>query len=138
VKNLLAASIEDTGAIINYDRLPVVNANTEAMETVFLNIISNAIKYSKPGGTIDLNWRALDKEQSEISICDNGVGMSPSNVKAISKGETIKSSLGTMNEKGTGIGLQIVHELIKINHGDVKLTSQVDKGTCFYLYLPRN
>jgi len=107
-------------------------------DIILRNIISNAIKYSKPGGTIDLNWRALDKEQSEISICDNGVGMSPSKVKAISKGETIKSSLGTMNEKGTGIGLQIVRELIKVNDGYIKLTSQIDKGTCFHLYLPRN
>ena len=103
-------------------------------EIILRNLISNAIKYTHKGGTIHFNCKRKDSSFIEISICDSGVGMSRSTVNALLKKQAVKSLAGTMNEKGTGIGFQIVQDLVKANDGDMKIQSKPNNGTCIFLY----
>ena len=106
-------------------------------EIILRNITSNAIKYTNHGGIIAFNCKKVDSKSIEISICDNGIGMSKTMVHDLMKKQIVKSSVGTTNEKGTGLGLQIVHELIKINEGSLKIQSKPKAGTCIFLVLPK-
>ena len=104
-------------------------------EIILRNIISNAIKYSNNRGLITFSSRESDNGMAKISICDAGIGISKSVIEDILQNETINSSPGTMGEKGTGIGLQIVQDLVKINKGSLRIESESKKGTCILLFL---
>ena len=104
---------------------------------ILKNVVSNAIKYSQKGGNICLGCKKNDPDNIEISVCDSGMGMDPAKVHAIMNNQTVSSSVGTMNEKGTGIGLQIVHNLVKTNGGDLYIQSNFTEGTCVFLKFRR-
>ena len=106
-------------------------------EIILRNIISNAIKYTRKGGTINFNCKKSEANKIEISICDTGIGMNRTLINNVIKKRTVDSSTGTMKEKGTGIGLQIVHELVKANNGLVNIQSKPDRGTCISLIFPK-
>ncbi|MEM1258322.1 MAG: tetratricopeptide repeat-containing sensor histidine kinase [Bacteroidota bacterium] len=100
---------------------------------ILQNLISNAIKYTNKGGTIRFNCKKHEPDKVEISICDSGIGMDRSTINAITNNQTVNSSVGTMNEKGTGIGLQIVQNLVRINGGFIEIQSKPSSGTCVFL-----
>ena len=100
---------------------------------ILQNVISNAIKYSYKGGVITFNCEEKNSEFVEIKICDSGVGMKPSTIEAINNNETVNTTVGTQQETGTGIGLQVVQNLIKIHNGIVEIQSKPNKGTCVVL-----
>ncbi|MEO0572015.1 MAG: tetratricopeptide repeat-containing sensor histidine kinase [Bacteroidota bacterium] len=104
---------------------------------ILQNVISNAIKYTNKGGTILFNCKKYRSDRIQISICDSGIGMDPSTINTIMDNQTVKSSVGTMNEKGTGIGLQIVRKLVKINNGYMEMKSKPNGGTCVFLNFQR-
>jgi len=103
-------------------------------EIILRNLISNAIKYTHKGGTIHFNCKRNDSSTIEISICDSGIGMSKSTVNVLLNKQAVQSQAGTINEKGTGIGFQIVQDLVKANDGNVKIQSKPNNGTCVFLY----
>ena len=102
-------------------------------EIILRNLISNAVKYSHKRGIIKLSSGKLNEGVTELSICDAGVGMDKSTLKAVTNNQPISSASGTMEEKGTGIGLQIVHDLVKVNNGLFKIRSELGEGTCLSL-----
>jgi signal transduction histidine kinase len=103
------------------------------VDIILRNVISNAIKYSKKDSAIILDWKKNGGNRAAISICDQGMGMNKHTIESIFRGEISNSTKGTSEEKGTGIGLQIVQELIEINNGKFNLKSEPQKGTCVFL-----
>jgi len=71
-----------------------------------------------------------------LKICDNGIGIPETKQKYLFASAEIESSPGTENEKGTGLGLKLCYELVKINNGTIVIESKIGEGTCFIITLP--
>lgn len=110
----------------------------DLMDIIIRNLLSNAVKYTARGGRISilLKDNGLSGEGIVIKICDNGVGIPPLKQKYLFTSTEIESTPGTENEKGTGFGLKLCHELVKINKGTISVESTVGEGTCFTITLP--
>jgi PAS domain S-box-containing protein len=111
-----------------------VYADQNMLNTVFRNLISNAIKYTKEEGRVRVNAERREN-YLEISISDNGIGMSEAKLATLFKiGETI-SSQGTEGELGTGLGLILCKEFIEKHGGKIWVNSEPQKGSTFYFTL---
>ncbi|MDO9579147.1 MAG: ATP-binding protein [Bacteroidales bacterium] len=110
----------------------------DLLDIIIRNLLSNAVKYTPRGGRISilLKEKKLKGEGIMLKICDNGVGISEKKQKDLFTSTEIKSTPGTENEKGTGLGLKLCSELVKINNGNIVIESKVDEGTCFIISLP--
>lgn len=107
----------------------------QMVRTVFRNLISNAVKYTNAGGKV--NIEALEnKSFVEISVSDNGVGISYDDKKALFKAGVIRSTAGTDHEKGTGLGLLLCKEFIEMHNGNISVESEPGKGSRFIFTLP--
>lgn len=108
--------------------------DADKMDKIIYNLLSNAIKYNKVGGKIDVSL-SLDKEQAVITISDNGIGMSKEKMKHLYT-RFFDGDYRKQNMPGTGIGLSLTHDLVKLHHGDIQCESQEGEGTTFTITLP--
>jgi len=112
----------------------------DLLDIIIRNLLSNAVKYTHRGGKISILLEDKDTSGQNImlKICDNGLGISESKQKDLFASTEIESTPGTENEKGTGLGLKLCQELVKINNGSIKVESKEGEGTCFIIILPVN
>lgn len=110
----------------------------DLVDIVVRNLLTNAIKYTNQGGkvTIHVKGREDPSDGITIRICDNGVGISEERQRRLFTGAVIDTTPGTDYEKGTGIGLKLVHELVTISRGTITVESTQGKGSCFTVSLP--
>lgn len=103
--------------------------------TILRNILDNAIKFSPIGGIINIH--TTDKvNYLSISIQDAGVGMSEAQIEQLFQLVANKSQQGTQGEKGTGIGMVLVKELVELINGQIQIKSQINQGTTVAIDLP--
>ncbi|MEM9917854.1 MAG: ATP-binding protein [Bacteroidota bacterium] len=111
-------------------------ADINATNTILRNLISNAIKYSHPASKITIAC-AKENGYTQIDITDKGIGIEPTAFKKLfSDQKILNSSVGTIGEKGNGLGLMICGRLAKQNRGIIKVKSKVGKGSTFSVCLP--
>ena len=111
-------------------------ADTNMLNSIFQNLISNAIKFSRQGGIILINIQEI-QNQIEIIVSDNGIGMSEKTISRLFKvGEDI-SIPGTYNEKGSGLGLIICKDFIERHNGSICVESELGKGSKFIIRIPQ-
>jgi signal transduction histidine kinase len=117
---------------------PIAYFDKDLLDIVIRNILSNAVKYTYRGGRISilLKDKSSTSEGVMLKICDNGVGIPEAKQKKLFTSGDIESTYGTENEKGTGLGLKLCHELIRINKGTITIESTPGEGTCFIISLP--
>jgi len=111
----------------------------DLLDIVIRNLLSNALKYTPRGGRISILLRDRSNEEGGmlIKICDNGIGIPEDKQKTLFSEEIeMTSTPGTENEKGTGLGLKLCHELIKISQGTISVESREGEGSCFSIMLP--
>ena len=108
--------------------------DADKMDKIIYNLLSNAIKYNKVGGKIDVSL-SLGKEQAVITISDNGIGMSKEKMKHLYT-RFFDGDYRKQNMPGTGIGLSLTHDLVKLHHGNIQCESQEGEGTTFTITLP--
>jgi signal transduction histidine kinase len=110
----------------------------DLLDIIIRNLLSNAVKYTPRGGRISilLKDKTNKSEVVMLKICDNGIGIPEVKQKYLFTATEIESTPGTENEKGTGLGLKLCHELVKINHGSISVESKEGEGTCFIITLP--
>ena len=114
-----------------------VNSDKKILKTVFRNLISNAIKYSKPGGSIVIS--AIEEENKvKIIISDSGVGMDDKTLENLFGITTNTPLPGTLNEKGSGFGLVLCREFVEKLGGKIWVESEEGKGSDFIFTIPRN
>ena len=115
----------------------LVNADRETIRIVLRNLISNAIKFSHQGGSIEIGTVS-----NSFYVHDYGVGMSAQRVKELlaanQNSKQIFSEIGTSGEHGTGIGIPLCIELVKLNNGQIDIESELDKGTTVTVTLQMN
>ena len=109
-----------------------VYADMNQLDICLRNLVNNAIKFSNRGGTITID--ALQNGNSKIvRVMDNGVGMTEEQVEKLMTLKGDFSTIGTMNEKGTGLGILIVKEFMENQQGHLEITSQKGQGSVFSL-----
>lgn len=111
-----------------------VMADKNMLELIFRNLISNAIKFSKPNSKIEVNCRK-NGPKLEIEIRDFGLGISTENLKKLKEGISF-TTRGQSNESGTGLGMLLVKEYLIKNGGKIDVDSEEGKGSVFSIELP--
>lgn len=107
----------------------------EVLSLVLRNVISNAIKFSYPRGTLGI--KAFERKKMYcISVADQGVGMTSEQINHLFMAST-KSTRGTAQEKGYGIGLKFVYEIITKLGGEIEVESVPEKGSTFTICFPK-
>jgi len=107
------------------------------LKTIIRNLVSNAVKFSNPGGTVSITIKRKGNI-TNIIITDNGVGMAPQIVNNILENNNTQTTKGTKNEPGTGLGLILCHEFIEKMNGKLGLESSLGNGSSFIVSLPRS
>ncbi len=116
----------ETGQVAFFDK--------DKLEKIIVNLLSNAFKYTPKGGQISVNT-ILRNESVEVIIKDSGPGISKNDLdKIFERFYQIEGS----EDKGTGIGLSLVKELVELNRGQIEVESEQGKGTTFTVTLPIN
>lgn len=113
----------------------VVSGDKNTMMTAIRNLLSNATKFTKKGGHIRITSHN-NNGNAEIIVSDEGIGIPEEKLGDIFKLKEDKSSRGTDNEKGLGLGLNLVHEFVTTNKGTIRVESKVGEGTSFFLNFP--
>jgi signal transduction histidine kinase len=111
-------------------------ADTAMMSTILKNLISNAVKYTYPGGQIVIRAE-MKAAELLVSVVDNGIGISKENQEKLFRMEDIPSVVGTQNEKGTGLGLLLCKELVEEHGGRIWVKSQPGEGSTFSFSIPK-
>ena len=102
---------------------------------VLRNLFSNAVKFSHPGGTVTITLKEQQNELA-IAVADTGVGIEKARINKLFLIDESNSTIGTQNEKGTGLGLILCKEFVDKNEGKIWIESLAGKGSTFYFTLP--
>jgi signal transduction histidine kinase/ligand-binding sensor domain-containing protein/DNA-binding response OmpR family regulator len=127
--------IEKAPAIVVFDK--------EKMENILYNLLSNAFKFTKPHGKIELRlWYDCNYEGQEqecfcnISVADNGIGIDKADQDLIFDRFYQVENPGTSQIRGSGIGLSLTKELVEALRGNIRIESELGKGATFLLRIP--
>jgi signal transduction histidine kinase len=108
----------------------VVAADASVVETIVRNFVSNAIKFTKTEGIVVLE-AGQDETHWWIQVSDNGIGMTEAMRKSVLNIDKSVKRRGTVNEWGTGLGLALCNELMKVHGGEIIVESEVSVGSRF-------
>lgn len=115
--------------------LPLVLADQKALGEVFSNVLDNAVKYTREDGTVCIS--AEQKENFvEIDVADTGIGIAPEDMPQIFDEFYRAPNAKAYKIEGTGVGLAIVKEIVEAHHGNLKVKSELGKGSTFTLSFP--
>jgi signal transduction histidine kinase len=104
--------------------------------SIIRNLISNAVKFTRPGGKITVSVKLTGNNMAEFSVEDSGIGMSEELCSRLFKMNEKVGTPGTEGERSTGLGLLLCKEFITKNGGDIRVESCENKGSTFYFSLP--
>ena len=118
----------------------VIHADANVFSIILRNLLSNSIKFTPKGGEIIIGKTSSNNNSryTEIYVRDNGVGISDETLKDLFRLDKNTSQYGTENEKGSGLGLVLCKEMMELHNGNIKVESQLEKGSKFILSLPLN
>ncbi len=120
---------------VHSDEENVVYADVNMFSTVFRNLVANAVKFTHENGKITILIKKKG-DYCEICVKDNGVGISAEDIQKIFRIDSKHKTVGTMGEKGTGLGLILCKEFVEKNGGQISVKSVVGEGSEFCFTLP--
>ena len=100
------------------------------------NLVSNAVRYTPDGQPIEVRWQMLRDGRAEFSVKDGGVGIAPEHIPRLSERFYRADSSRSRNTGGTGLGLSIVKHVVQRHGGELKVVSELGRGSTFSLTLP--
>ncbi|UXP34044.1 tetratricopeptide repeat protein [Reichenbachiella agarivorans] len=109
--------------------------DNKALLAVIRNLLSNAIKFSKVGGEIRI-YSHVKNGFVELTIADQGVGMKPEQIHQLLHSKKFVTHRGTSNEKGSGMGINLVKEFVHKSKGELRIESKMGEGTEVIIVLP--
>jgi ligand-binding sensor domain-containing protein/signal transduction histidine kinase len=142
---LIETNVNLHRTIAGEKRIKVINRNeadhfaygdTEMIHTVVRNLISNAVKFTALGNTVDVDV-VEQPEWLEVLVKDQGVGISPENLQKLFRIDVKYKTTGTAGETGTGLGLVLCREFVEKNGGKIWCESRENSGSIFHFTLPR-
>ncbi len=129
-----AKNINVTLAMPKQDLL--VNADSLRLRQVFLNLLTNAIKYTPEHGTVSLQINEPQNQQVEIMVTDTGIGIAADQLGLIFERFYRIDKTRNRNDGGSGLGLSIARWIIEAHDGTIAVTSTPGQGSCFSVTLP--
>lgn len=112
-----------------------ISGNSNMLQTIVRNLVSNAIKFTPQGGTITIKTeKKINKVQ--LTVSDTGQGIKQKKIDSLFNFDTNISTTGTNGEVGSGLGLVLCKELVSINNGKIKIESTEGVGTCVFVEFP--
>lgn len=115
----------------------IIHADQRRLKQILVNLLSNAVKFTEEGGHISLQTRSNPERNAiEISVTDNGIGISNSDIERLFRPFTQLDSKLSRQYAGTGLGLSLVLRLAELHGGSVEVKSELGKGSCFTVSLP--
>jgi signal transduction histidine kinase len=138
VTELIQSSAKEKGIEYNVEVATeslVILGVEDGLERVFMNLVSNAVKYTPAGGSVAVKaWR--DNDQIRIEVSDTGIGI-PKEAKARIFSEFYRAkNAKALEMEGTGLGLTITKDVVEQHGGEIRFDSEVGEGTTFYVTLP--
>lgn len=124
------AALKDISVEVEIDPIIEVNVDRHTISSVIANLFNNAVKFTNENGTIQFKAK-LNSKQVEVSVIDDGVGMSQETMASVFSEASVKSTQGTSAEKGTGLGLQLCKEFLRMNNSVLHVKSKQGKGSTF-------
>jgi signal transduction histidine kinase len=124
--------------VCSVDKTLSVKGDKNQIAFIIRNLINNALKFTDKGGFVRLTSDSISEAELQISVTDNGTGISENlreNIFHIGKKQSIS---GTAGETGTGLGLILSNEFIKLNNGSMEVESQPGQGSTFKIRLKKN
>lgn len=115
----------------------MVFADKNMLNTIIRNLLTNAVKFTDYGGRISLSSNNTDDMFTIIEIEDNGVGIHPDKINFLFRLDKSKSTPGTLNEQGTGLGLILCKEFIEKHNGRIDVESTLGIGSKFRIVFPK-
>lgn len=113
-----------------------VFADRDMMATVFRNLVSNAIKFTKNRGEVTITISEKN-DKAIVAVSDTGLGMTEEKRKSIFNLDSGHSTAGTNGEQGTGLGLILCKEFVEKNNGKIWVESKPEEGSIFYFTIPK-
>ncbi|SHE79256.1 Signal transduction histidine kinase [Mariniphaga anaerophila] len=110
-------------------------ADKAMLSSILRNLVSNAIKFTGEGGVISVSAQK-EERVIQFSVTDSGVGITPEKLNNLFAEDAVKSTFGTENEKGTGLGLVLCKEFAEKHGGNIIAESEVGKGSTFTVTIP--
>ena len=111
-------------------------ADGNMIHSILLNLASNSIKFTPPGGKVKISVKETDSFV-DLTVEDNGVGIEKEKLKNIFNIGVYKSTVGTSNEKGSGLGLTLCKDFVEMHKGKITCRSEKGKGAKFIVTLPK-
>jgi len=130
--------IADQKSIVIQKEMPAkapAFADKSMLSTVLRNLISNAIKFTKPGGQVIISVKLI-QTGVVVSVKDTGIGIPKENIEKLFRIDGNISTVGTNNENGTGFGLVLCNDFVKKHGGEIWVESAKNLGSTFYFSLP--
>lgn len=112
-----------------------VFADINMIKTVLRNLVTNAVKFTKPGGKIIVKSE-LVSDYAVVNVIDDGVGITTEDMKKLFRMDESLRTIGTLGEKGTGLGLLLCHDFVEQNGGTIAAEQNPGMGTTFFFTLP--
>ena len=113
----------------------MVYSDKNMVSTVLRNLLTNAVKFTSKGGVVKVSSEG-EKDKLKITVSDTGMGISEENINRLFRLDTFYRTLGSDNEKGSGMGLILCKEFINILKGEIWVESELNKGSRFIFTLP--
>lgn len=102
------------------------------------NLLGNAIRYTAPGGKIELQWQVDPDGRARLSVTDNGPGIAPAHIERLTE-RFYRVDVGRSRQAGgTGLGLSIVKQVIRRHGAELRIDSQPGHGSSFHCLFPVN
>jgi PAS domain S-box-containing protein len=112
-----------------------VECDLKMTETIFRNLVSNAVKFTQPGGSVVISAEPATQEMIRVSVKDSGIGMSQNMIQKLFHINAQVSRIGTGGESSSGLGLIICKEFIEKQGGEITAESEESKGSTFHVTL---
>jgi len=113
-----------------------ITADRRAVMQVLLNLMSNAVKFTPDGGTVEISCQQLSLNDIELRIRDTGVGIPKSKLAFVTRPFEQVASAHTRPHEGSGLGLAITKDLVELHKGELKIKSRLTEGTEVSVILP--
>lgn len=143
INTLIQSVINDLEELLSADQRIIFNCHSDAiikadmdiLKNVIINLLSNAIKFSGAGSVITISC-SEDERDLRIAVQDQGIGISEEDMKHLT--ERFFRAGNAVNIQGTGLGLHIVVKYLEMMGGRMKIQSELNKGSCFTISIPKS
>ena len=119
------------------DTLPNIQGDQRLIRQVLINLVTNAVKFSKSGTTVDVSAYMLDDGRLQIKVTDQGMGIPKEKIQqAMEPFGQVSDGAENANYQGTGLGLPLAKAMVDLHDGTLRLDSELNKGTTVYVNFP--